>query len=313
MASTISICYTGGCQGQHCSRRRASHLGLDGLHALKDGFGLGNVAAGDDATRATWLDVNPSSESRYAYLYASHRQWVDRVAESLAPHEKARADVDMWEWSTEHRTDERNVYPPREVVPDAKVPWAVPFEGYNPTDFTAPAVLKNAASATGHVARWAENEWTGHTIEDSAVKPTFEGPIQFDPTNGRPLNPRGRTGLAGRGLLGRWGPNAAVDPIVTRLHPQTNRLQVVVVKRPNSHEWGLPGSFRKIGVPLGKALRNAFEPKAVNFLGQKDEQERMRILLDDLFFRDVEENTVYRGYVDDPRNTDNVRAESRYP
>uniref|UniRef100_A0A493TA46 Uncharacterized protein n=1 Tax=Anas platyrhynchos platyrhynchos TaxID=8840 RepID=A0A493TA46_ANAPP len=29
-------------------------------------------------------------------------------------------------------------------------------------------------------------------------------------------NPAGRTGLTGRGLLGRWGPNHAADPIVTR-------------------------------------------------------------------------------------------------
>lgn len=31
-----------------------------------------------------------------------------------------------------------------------------------------------------------------------------------------PLNPFGRTGITGRGLLGRWGPNHAADPIVTR-------------------------------------------------------------------------------------------------
>lgn len=31
-----------------------------------------------------------------------------------------------------------------------------------------------------------------------------------------PLNPRGRTGLAGRGLLGRYGPNHAADPVITR-------------------------------------------------------------------------------------------------
>ena len=29
-------------------------------------------------------------------------------------------------------------------------------------------------------------------------------------------NPIGRTGMAGRGLLGKWGPNHAADPIVTR-------------------------------------------------------------------------------------------------
>ena len=32
-----------------------------------------------------------------------------------------------------------------------------------------------------------------------------------------PRNPIGRTGLRGRGLLGRWGPNHAADPVVTRL------------------------------------------------------------------------------------------------
>lgn len=31
-----------------------------------------------------------------------------------------------------------------------------------------------------------------------------------------PLNVAGRTGIAGRGLLGRWGVNHAADPIVTR-------------------------------------------------------------------------------------------------
>lgn len=34
--------------------------------------------------------------------------------------------------------------------------------------------------------------------------------------NGYPLNPVGRTGIVGRGVLGRWGPNHAADPIVTR-------------------------------------------------------------------------------------------------
>lgn len=39
---------------------------------------------------------------------------------------------------------------------------------------------------------------------------------EYDVVDGLPLNPKGRTGLGGRGLLGRWGPNHAGDPIVTR-------------------------------------------------------------------------------------------------
>ena len=60
------------------------------------------------------------------------------------------------------------------------------------------------------------------------LRPTYEGPISFD-SNGFPLNPRGRTGLRGRGLLGLWGPNHTTDPIVTRFHPQTNQLQAVIM------------------------------------------------------------------------------------
>ena len=37
-----------------------------------------------------------------------------------------------------------------------------------------------------------------------------------------PVNPVGRTGISGRGLLGKWGPNHAADPVVTRY--STDRL-----------------------------------------------------------------------------------------
>ena len=33
---------------------------------------------------------------------------------------------------------------------------------------------------------------------------------------GIPLNPRGRTGIVGRGVLQRWGPNHVGNAIVTR-------------------------------------------------------------------------------------------------
>ena len=43
---------------------------------------------------------------------------------------------------------------------------------------------------------------------------SFEG--KYEVKEGLPLNPRGRTGIEGRGMLGRWGPNIAGDPLVTR-------------------------------------------------------------------------------------------------
>ena len=40
----------------------------------------------------------------------------------------------------------------------------------------------------------------------------------YEIVNGRPRNPIGRTGITGRGQLGKWGPNHAADPIVTRFY-----------------------------------------------------------------------------------------------
>lgn len=39
---------------------------------------------------------------------------------------------------------------------------------------------------------------------------------KYEVIDGIPRNPIGRTGITGRGCLGRWGPNHAADPIVTR-------------------------------------------------------------------------------------------------
>ena len=79
---------------------------------------------------------------------------------------------------------------------------------------------------------------------------TFEGAITFD-DHGRPRNPRGRTGLRGRGSLTSWGPNHAVDTIVTRYHPRHDSLQFVAIPRPGTDgEWSLPGNMAPVGTVI---------------------------------------------------------------
>ena len=63
----------------------------------------------------------------------------------------------------------------------------------------------------------------------------------------------GRTGVRGRGLLGRWGPNHAADPILTRWSKdefgnkicnkdsQKPILQFVAIERAHEKEWAIPG------------------------------------------------------------------------
>ena len=115
-------------------------------------------------------------------------------------------------------------YPARAPVSDDQVPWTTPFPSYAPPLFTAPHVLENdRAMVRGGWADPADpaaisgEEWSGRT--------SYEGPLGF--VSNRPVNPRGRTGMAGRGYLGKWGPNHAADPIVTRFHPASGQPQVL--------------------------------------------------------------------------------------
>ena len=62
--------------------------------------------------------------------------------------------------------------------------------------------------------------------------------------SGKPRNPRGRTGMTGRGTLGKWGPNQAANPIVTRWNPEApHELQVIAIKRKDTGDWALPGGM----------------------------------------------------------------------
>lgn len=53
-----------------------------------------------------------------------------------------------------------------------------------------------------------------NTIDGQINRTSFHG--NYDISNRMPVNVCGRTGIIGRGLLGRYGPNHAGDPIVTK-------------------------------------------------------------------------------------------------
>jgi ADP-ribose pyrophosphatase len=80
-------------------------------------------------------------------------------------------------------------------------------------------------------------------------------------------------------------------------------LQFVAIRRRDSGEWALPGGMVDPGEAVSATLRREFLEEALNVL-QDPEKEK---LVGDFFaLGDV----VYRGYVDDPRNTDNAWMET---
>ncbi|XP_033222428.1 ADP-ribose pyrophosphatase, mitochondrial [Belonocnema kinseyi] len=220
-----------------------------------------------------------------------------------------------------HQKCTRGLYPSSNVqrfeVPEDKVAWSVEFPEYEPVEFNSP-VLKGKP--------WADPE-----IDDPSFEPkwnSIDGKVNRESYTknyelndiGQPQNPIGRTGIVGRGLLGRWGPNHAADPIVTRwkrnstgaleIDRKTEKpiLQFVAIERRDSKNWAIPGGMVDPGEQVSETLKREFMEEALNALEKSaEEKEEMEVALKKFFDRGDE---VYRGYVDDSRNTDNAWMET---
>ena len=91
---------------------------------------------------------------------------------------------------------------------------------------------------------------------------------------------------------------------------------MVVIQRRDTGEWALPGGMVDFGEKAPATVKREFKEESCNAFAahltpeQRTQEERkVDALLDDLF-QGAESKVVYRGYVDDPRNTDNAWLET---
>jgi ADP-ribose pyrophosphatase len=122
-------------------------------------------------------------------------------------------------------------YPERQRIQLDEAPWLFESEDYDPPYFVAPEVLANDSS--NRPGGWADPEVFAEGDRDPAVR--------YRDADGRPLNPRGRTGIAGRGSLGRWGANPAVVCLVANRVDEDPDL--LVGRSTADGPWRLPGDF----------------------------------------------------------------------
>uniref|UniRef100_A0A3Q4BCH8 ADP-ribose pyrophosphatase, mitochondrial n=1 Tax=Mola mola TaxID=94237 RepID=A0A3Q4BCH8_MOLML len=201
-------------------------------------------------------------------------------------------------------------------VPDDKVNWSQSWAQYNPVRYTSLAVLKKPVWADPDISSFSPKF---NTVDGAVDRTSFEG--SYKEENGKPLNPHGRTGLSGRGLLGRWGPNHAADPIVTRwkvdergtkIHHSVSKLpilQFVAIKRKDCGEWAIPGGMVDPGEQVSLTLQREFSEEALNSLAvQPSERAQIHERITKLFKSPGFQ--AFKGYVDDPRNTDNAWMET---
>lgn len=116
----------------------------------------------------------------------------------------------------------------RFVVPEALISWNEKYPDYKPVSYESP-VLAGKEWADPGIGKLicdfclfksqsfsfsGDFEPKFNAIDDDINRVSFVG--EYEVTDeGYPVNPIGRTGIIGRGLLGRWGPNHAADPIVS--------------------------------------------------------------------------------------------------
>ncbi|CAF4724464.1 unnamed protein product [Rotaria sp. Silwood1] len=146
-----------------------------------------------------------------------------------------------------------------------------------------------------------------------------------------PMNPMGRTGVRGRGALIRWGPNKSIMAVITRWKTHRGQfaiidgqriLEALVFKDKYTNDWRLPGG-KILGVEssYGAVCRsfNKFAFKDYDSEYSLSVQEKDMIEYFQSFARlpfstaeptGFDSRMVYRGYIDDLRNTDNAWVEA---
>jgi ADP-ribose pyrophosphatase len=190
-------------------------------------------------------------------------------------------------------------YPQRSKVNE--VNWNVEDPHYNPVEFTHKVVIANDRTAVPN--GWADPMHVDSEELAKRVSYATGTAVPLTIVNGRPRNPNGRTGMSGRGLLGKYGPNYAADPLVTRKIGD-GPIQMVAIKRVDTGDWAIPGGMVDAGEQVSATLKREFTEEAMNFKG---EEFNVAEKLDIVFSGGV---PVYIGYVNDPRNTDNAWMET---
>ncbi|VDL62182.1 unnamed protein product [Hymenolepis diminuta] len=209
-------------------------------------------------------------------------------------------------------------------VPPDKTAWTTRYPDYFAYDSSEETVIYPDDSAHD-----GENFQHGVSFGSSAIlrsipfntydsknhirRQSLLGRYRLDPNTGAPLNPMGRTGLLGKGLLPRWGPNHSVVIVVTRwsrnpksgtpvLRGNKGVLQVVALER--LKRFCLPWFFtdhesRCDYDECVPALLHAYFKHRARAVCSEKRADRLLRRLDK-----ADITQIFKGYLDDQLNAD---------
>ena len=176
-------------------------------------------------------------------------------------------------------------YPARQRISIDESLWILDCDEYDPPYHVDPSVL--TADANKAEGGWADPE---DMIGLGDVLQAREARFRDD--QGRPLNPRGRTGVAGRGLLGVWGANHSVAGVLLRTSDITEDFEVLLGSIPETLRLELPKGFLLPDEDADQGLLRTMELETGWRPGAAGE-------------------VLSEGYAYDPRQTDHAWVEQR--
>uniref|UniRef100_A0A5S6QQC8 ADP-ribose pyrophosphatase, mitochondrial n=1 Tax=Trichuris muris TaxID=70415 RepID=A0A5S6QQC8_TRIMR len=113
------------------------------------------------------------------------------------------------------KTTQPMAVPERVPVPEEFTDWKISFLSYHPSYWIAPCSFGQCDPDTTFLIAKKFNKKDGEVDRRMARRITMHRP-KYDVSQGLPLNPSGRTGLAGRGYLPRWGPSHLVKVVLIK-------------------------------------------------------------------------------------------------
>lgn len=206
----------------------------------------------------------------------------------------------------------------RQTVRPDQVNWQVPFPEYNPPHVSDPH-RDNApwADDIADLLLFKFNE-----VDSGIPRESHEGIYHVDEETNMPRNPYGRTGVTGPGLNGRIGVNHAADGILTRLvrapygcGPKffvdgAPMVEAALVTRRDNKKVAFMGGFVNPGESFEDAAFRELSEEGLNLLKPQDmtqeefAKHKKNLVADVQKFYSENNRVIYKGYVDDSRNTD---------
>ncbi|KFD56035.1 hypothetical protein M513_03159 [Trichuris suis] len=123
----------------------------------------------------------------------------------------------------------QSAMPERIEVPEELVPWRQPFSSYHPPYWTAPCSFRYCDPEVNSTLEIRFNK-KDRGIDRRMVRRLNGVKVYYKVREGLPLNPLGRTGIAGRGYLPRWGPTHLVKVILVRKRHGHLKMEYLATK-----------------------------------------------------------------------------------